>query len=120
MANNNQRAATHAAATPTPAPAPSAAPIVATAEVSPETIRTSTDGDTAVVKTAADVAATKGSYTVAPGRTVDGKAPGESVDLDKGDAERMLKLGFILDKDGAVVVHSEGPKVVAGAEIQER
>lgn len=101
-------------------PAPDAAPIVATAQVSPETVRTSTDGDTAVVKTATDVDAAKGSYTVAPGRTVDGKKPGEKVDLDEGDAERMLKLGFILDKDGAVIVHSEGPKVVAGGEIKER
>lgn len=94
------------------APAQRAAP--------PLAVRTSTDGDVAVAKPAEDITGAKGTYTVAPGRTVDGKAPGETVELDAADADRLLKLGFILDRDGSIVVQTEGPKVISGGEIQER
>lgn len=67
--------------------------------------------DTVKAKTDDAVAAAKGTYTVAPGRTVDGKAPGETVDLDEGDATRLLQLGFILDTDGSIVVQADGPAV---------
>lgn len=64
-----------------------------------------------VAKTDDAVEAKKGSYTVAPGRTIDGKMPGDKVDLDATDAKRLLGLGFILDKDGSVVVRADGPAV---------
>lgn len=66
---------------------------------------------TVTAKTDDAVTATNGTYTVAPGRTVDGKKPGSMVELDEGDAQRMLELGFILDRDGAVVVRADGPAV---------
>lgn len=96
----------------------SAAPDTAAAQ--PLAARTSLDGDTVATREAEAVAAPKGTYTVAPGRTVDGKKPGETVELDKGDAERMTKLGFVLDRDGSVVIQTDGPRVVQGQEIVER
>lgn len=64
-----------------------------------------------VAKTDDAVTAEAGSYIVAPGRTIDGKAPGAEVLLNDVDAERMLKLGFILGPDGSVVVRADGPAV---------
>ncbi len=60
------------------------------------------------------------SYEVAPGRTVDGRQPGDSVDLDDKDAKRLFDLGFILGEDGSRALLTEGPTVVAGADIKER
>ncbi|KQN00565.1 hypothetical protein [Sphingomonas sp. Leaf25] len=60
------------------------------------------------------------SYKVAPGRTVDLHQPGDDVELSATDAKRLFDLGFILDGDGSLAVFTEGPKVVAGAEIKER
>lgn len=60
------------------------------------------------------------SYEVAPGRTVDGRQPGDSVDLDDNDAKRLFDLGFILGEDGSRALLTEGPTVVAGADIKER
>lgn len=62
-------------------------------------------------KTDDAVTAAKGRYTVASGRTVDGKGPGKTVELDDGDALRLLELGFILDDDGSIVVRADGPAV---------
>ncbi len=84
-----------------------------TGAVKPATSRTPAVAGTETVTAKTDdaVTATSGTYTVAPGRTVDGKKPGSTVELDEGDAQRMLELGFILDKDGAVVVRADGPAV---------
>ncbi|WP_242183094.1 hypothetical protein [Sphingomonas sp. CARO-RG-8B-R24-01] len=84
-----------------------------TAAVKPAVSRTpATPGSTTITaKTDDAVTASKGTYTVAPGRTVDGKAPGKTVELDDGDAKRMLELGFILDTDGSIVVRADGPAV---------
>ena len=85
----------------------------------------------AVAKTDdAIVAPAMGAYKVAPGRhLVHGEdhvfengavkkkgrvrdyAPGDEIELDADEAERFMKLGFILDEDGAIVVRADGPAV---------
>lgn len=83
-------------------------------------------GETVVAKTDDTVDGKAGSYAVAAGRTVhhDGKdylgqrrnpkneiVPADKVKLDADDAERLLKAGFLLDKDGAAIIHADGPAV---------
>lgn len=72
------------------------------------------DGDV-IAKTADTVDAKAGTYTVAPGRTVttgdDSFGAGGRVKLTAEEANRLLKTGFILDKDGAAIIQADGPAV---------
>jgi hypothetical protein len=90
------------------------------AQAQPTAIVTDLAGETTIAREAAAIDAVKGTYTVAPGRTIDGKKPGETVELDETDATRLTKLGFVLDRDGAIVIQTDGPRVVQGEEIVER
>jgi len=76
-----------------------------------------------IAKTADTIDAKRGSYVVAPGRTVmdhDGEniGPGGKVNLTADEATRLLKHGFILDKDGAIVVQTDGPAVNVDEGVQ--
>lgn len=104
----------------TPAPIGDRPAVVDTAQAQTTAVVTDLAGEITLMKEAAAVDAKKGTYTVAPGRTIDGKKPGETVELEATDAERMTKLGFVLDRDGAVIIQTDGPRVVQGEEIVER
>lgn len=79
--------------------------------------------ESVVAKTADTIDAKKGSYLVAPGRTVmgdDGESfgPGGKVSLTAAEATSLLKHGFIVDKDGAVVIQTDGPAVNVDEGVQ--
>lgn len=73
----------------------------------------------------ADVEVETKEYTVAPRRTVnteDGDyGPGETVTLSIKEGDKLQKLGFFLNENGAVVVgQGDGPAVVQGDDLPEK
>ncbi|MGI4764564.1 MAG: hypothetical protein ACRYGP_05805 [Janthinobacterium lividum] len=69
----------------------------------------------------------KGKFKIAPGRSLlhativendgvktarnKGYNPGDEIELDAEEAESLIKMGFLLDTDGSVVVRADGPAV---------
>lgn len=63
-------------------------------------------------------------FTVAKGRTVtndDGSfGPGEEVILTLAEGARLRTAGFLLLENGKAKINVDGPKVIAGEDIEEK